>query len=160
MAPPVKTVAILVGNPALSSILTMVLAASPGLRVRAFESLAAITTYMRLAPVDLVVVDFDCAESPAPDAARTLYSDMQITPRFDVVALASEVSSAVKSSSIQAGIDEIIVKPMSPKYLLERVIARLHRKTAPRPAPRAADPRPLPSNVVPLFPNGQHQPVY
>ena len=159
MAAAIKTVAILVGNPALSSILSMVLAASPNLRVRAFESLRALTTYMQLAPVDLVVVDFDCKEAPAPEAARTLYSDMDISPRFDVVALASEVSAEVKQASIGSGIDEIIVKPMSPRYLLERVLSRLHRKAA-RPAPRPAESRPLPNNVVPLFPNGEHQPVY
>ena len=54
-----RTVAILVSNPALSSILGMVLAATPSLRVRPFESLLALSTYMRLAPVDLIVADLD-----------------------------------------------------------------------------------------------------
>ncbi|MBN9310249.1 MAG: hypothetical protein J0J13_13165, partial [Devosia sp.] len=32
---------------------------------------------------------------------------------------------------IAAGIDEVIVKPMSPKYLVERVRSRLARRAAP-----------------------------
>jgi len=157
MAGPAKTVAILVSNPALSSILTVVLAAAPSLRVRPFETLEALTVYMRLAPVDLLVLDFDCEHAPAPRAAREVFADSGIDPRFQLVALASDVSPEVKQASVRAGIDEIIVKPMSPRYLLERVLSRLQR-AEPRPAPRA--PRKWPSNVVPLFPNGDHQPVY
>jgi CheY-like chemotaxis protein len=156
MPGPAKTVAILVGNSALSSILTLVLAAAPSLRVRSFESLVALSTYMRLAPVDLVVLDFDCEHAPAAEAAQALQSDPRIERGFQVVALAGRVGPEIKQASIRAGIEEIIVKPMSPKYLLERVLSRLQRV----PPKAAATPRPMPTNVVPLFPNGDHQPVY
>lgn len=155
MPGPAKTVAILVGNSALSSILTMVLAAAPGLRVRPFESFVALATYMRLAPVDLVVLDFECEHAAAAEAARQLHDDHRIAGRFVVLALAGRVSPEVKQASIRAGIDEVIVKPMSPKYLLERVLSRLQR--TPKAAP---PPPPMPSNVVPLFPNGEHHPHY
>jgi two-component system phosphate regulon response regulator PhoB len=154
MAEPAKVVAVLVANPALSSILSMVLASVPSLRVRPFETKLALTTYMRLAPVDLVVSDFDSESAPADRLAAELRGDGSLERHdFQVIALASKVTAETKQASIRAGIDEIIVKPMSPKYLLERVLARLQRQP-PRP-PRAPIARRRPdfagTNVVPLF---------
>jgi two-component system phosphate regulon response regulator PhoB len=152
---PAKVVALLVSSPALSSILGTVLASAPSLRVRPFESQLALTTYMRLAPVDLVVSDFDCERAPADQLARDLHADANLERHdFQVIALATRVTPHTKQASIEAGIDEIIVKPMSPKYLLERVLSRLQRKAGaarriPRVLPRAPDYSG--SNVVPLF---------
>ena len=50
MSQPLKTVAVLVANPALSSILSTTLAAAPGLRVRPFETEEALRAYLKLAP--------------------------------------------------------------------------------------------------------------
>ena len=155
MSEPAKVVAVLVSNPALSSILSMVLASVPTLRVRPFESEVALTTYMRLAPVDLIVSDFDSQIAPADRVAQALHADRSLERRdFQVIALASEVTAEMKKASISAGIDEIIVKPMSPKYLLERVLSRLQRSSQ---APRAPG-RPVRrdisganGNVIPLF---------
>ncbi|HHY50064.1 MAG TPA: hypothetical protein GYA10_09995 [Alphaproteobacteria bacterium] len=155
MAEQAKIVAVLVSNPALSSILSMVLASVPTLRVRPFESQLALTTYMRLAPVDLIVSDFDNETAPADKVARELRSDRALERRsFQVIALASTVTAETKRASISAGIDEIIVKPMSPKYLLERVLARLQRPGHVAPLsgpPLAAAIPPRASNVIPLF---------
>jgi two-component system phosphate regulon response regulator PhoB len=151
VAEPSKVVAILVANPALSSILSMVLASVPSLRVRPFESQLALTTYMRLAPVDLIVSDFDCDMAPADRVARDLHGDRHLERSdFQMIALASRVTAETKQASITAGIDEIIVKPMSPKYLLERVLARLRRVSGPAPRPPVRQ-IPLGGNVVPLF---------
>jgi DNA-binding response OmpR family regulator len=156
MSEQARVVAVLVSNPALSSILSMVLASVPTLRVRSFETEAALTTYMRLAPVDLVVADFDSRSAPADRVAQALRSDNSIDRHdFQVIALASEVTAETKTASITAGIDEIIIKPMSPKYLLERVLSRLQRR--PRPAARAPVRARRPdvarsgANVIPLF---------
>src|SRR5262245_61539355 len=131
MSEPAKVVAVLVSNPALSSILSMVLASVPTLRVRPFESELALTTYMRLAPVDLILSDFDSQSAPADRVAQALHTDRSLERRsFQVIALASEVTAEMKKASISAGIDEIIVKPMSPKYLLERVLSRLQRRSS------------------------------
>lgn len=159
MAEPSRTIAILVANPALSSILSMVMASVPSYRVRPFESELALATYMRLAPVDIVVTDFDNTSDRADRVARSLRDDDSITCRdFQVIALASAVSPETKQLCIAAGIDEVILKPMSPKYLVERVQSRLARRAA-RPLP----PRPLRtgtlrrpdfsqySNVIPLW---------
>ncbi len=156
MSEPAKVVAVLVSNPALSSILSMVLASVPSLRVRPFESEVALTTYMRLAPVDLIVSDFDSQSAPADRVARALHDDRSLErQKFQVIALASEVTAEMKKASISAGIDEIIVKPMSPKYLLERVLSRLQRPPPlPPRTPGRTDRRDLSqagSNVIPFF---------
>ena len=152
MSEQAKVVAVLVSNPALSSILSMVLASVPTLRVRPFESQVALATYMRLAPVDLIVSDFDSERAPADRVARDLHADRSIERRdFQMIALASEVTAATKQASISAGIDEIIVKPMSPKYLLERVLSRLQRRVVPPRAVARPQPSFAGSNVIPLF---------
>ncbi len=126
-----RTVAVLVANPALSSILSVTLASSPYLRVRPFESQIALTTYLRLAPVDLIVCDFDSVEARADLLAEHLRHDGTFERRdFQIIALASTLTPDIKRASIHAGIDEIIMKPMSPRYLVERVISRLTRRAA------------------------------
>jgi two-component system, OmpR family, phosphate regulon response regulator PhoB len=141
MLPQPKTVAILMANPALSSILTMTLAAAPSLRVRAFESELALRNYLRIASADLVVTDFDSTIIPElrDDAAAS---------RPQVVALAA------RALPLPPGVDEIILKPMSPRYLLERVLARLAkpRLAAPaRPGLHKRDWSKFGDNIVPLF---------
>jgi DNA-binding response OmpR family regulator len=146
-----KVVAVMAANPALSSILAVVLAASPGIRVRSFQSVAELTTYMHLAPVDVAVLDFEHAEAPADRVSFDLRHDNDhVEHDFSVIALTRRVSAATRRVAVASGIDEVIVKPMSPRYLLERVEARLRRHiAAPMPAAAVvlrAD------NVVPLFP--------
>ena len=160
MAEPIKTVAVLVANPALSSILSMTLAGVSALRVRPFETQLALITYLRLASADLVVADFDSVASRADKLADDLRHDRVIGARdLQVIALASQLTPEIKMASIHAGIDEIIMKPMSPKYLVERVLARLAKKKAgsalpPRPemhlSLRRRDWSSFGDNVVPL----------
>lgn len=151
MASHTAVVAILVSNPALSALLVATLASSPTLRIRPFVSQLALSTYMRLAPVDLVVCDFD-GDTPADRLTSDLRADPAIEhTAFRVIALASRIDAAIKTASLQAGIDEIIVKPMSPRYLLERVLSRLSRRAAPSAPLRRPTPLQWPANVIPLF---------
>jgi DNA-binding response OmpR family regulator len=156
MSEPLKTVAVLVANPALSSILSMTLAGATQLRVRPFETQIALTTYLHLAPADLVVADFDSVPARADRLAEELRGDRAIASRdLQIIALASELTPETKLASIHAGIDEIIMKPMSPKYLVERVLARLAKKNAATTRARAGlrrkDWSRFGDNVVPLF---------
>ncbi|MEO8758099.1 MAG: hypothetical protein ABI398_10170 [Devosia sp.] len=155
MMPPIKTVAVLVANPALSSILSMTLAGASSLRVRPFDTQLALFTYLHLAPADLVVVDFDSIASRADRLAEDLRGDLAIPSRdLQIIALASELTPETKIASIHAGIDEIIMKPMSPRYLVERVLARLAKRAILRPERRAlrkTDWSRFGDNVVPLF---------
>ena len=161
-----RTIAVLVGNPALSSILTMTLAASPALKVRPFESTLALSIYLRIAPIDLLVLDLDSRNLPAAQVMRELHFDLGLErPEFEVIALTSRVTPALREAGHSAGIDEIVVKPMSPRYLLERVEARIAaaRKPdlppAPRPSPPLAPPPDL-SNVIPLWTRNRPMPTH
>lgn len=137
MAAPLKTVAVLVANPALSSILSMTLAGAPALRVRPFETEAALRSYLEVAHADLVVADFDSLPARADRLAGRLRSNPAIARSMQIVALASDISTDIRAASVDAGIDEIIMKPMSPRYLVERVLARL---AATKPADRRRGP--------------------
>ena len=139
MAEPLKTVAVLVGNPALSSILSMTLAGASSLRVRPFETQRALVTYLHLAPADLVVADFDSEAARADRLAEDLRGDTHIAHRLQIVALASALSSETKAASMRTGIDEIIMKPMSPRYLVERVLARLAVRRSAMPGADRVD---------------------
>lgn len=128
-----KTVALLTANPALTSILSAVLATEPGLRVRSFEARTPLNAYMRIAPVDLLVSDFDNVLDRADALARHLRHDGLLVRRdFQVIALARSIGEDTRIHCTRAGIDEVIVKPMSPKYLVERVRARLRRPSGYR----------------------------
>lgn len=158
MAEPLSTIAIIVANPALSSILSATLAASPRLRVRPFETQAALATYLRLAPVELVVADFDSEAARADLLAKELRQDRNLlTTDMQIIALASAVTAEVRAASVDAHIDEIVMKPMSPGYLLERVSARLLRRKRLQPAEASLRGRAIRDwsrfgdNIVPLF---------
>ena len=155
MAQPIKTVAVLVANPALSSILSMTLARVPALRVRPFDTQLALVTYLHLAPAELVIADFDSVHWRADALAEDLREDRRINlPYLQIIALASSVTPETKAASIHAGIDEIIMKPMSPKYLVERVLARLAQSRPPEPERRRSrrhDWSKFGDNVVSLF---------
>jgi DNA-binding response OmpR family regulator len=171
MGETIRTIAVLAANPALSSILTMVLAADSRLRVREFAGLPALSTYMSLTPVDLLVCDFDSETARADMVATSLRSNENLVRRdFQIIALARTISIDTKPTSIRAGIDEVIVKPMSPRYLHERILSRLRHPRAPSIAapfysgPERSNrvkPRDLPfhrpesrgDNVVSLFPD-------
>jgi DNA-binding response OmpR family regulator len=153
MTAPLKTVAVLVANPALSSILSMTLAGARALRVRAFETEGGLRAYLQVAPADLVVADFDSLPARADRLAERLRGDEVMSARLQIVALASARSVEAQLTSNREGIDEIIMKPMSPRYLVERVLARLARARVPE-IPRGFHKRDwstFGANVVPLF---------
>jgi len=101
--------------------------------------------------------------------------DARLAPRdLPVIALTRAITPPMRQQAISAGIDEVLVKPMSPRHLLQRVQARLLnrsvvgalgsgyrgperrnrtpvRPSEPRPARRQTD------NVVPLFPDRRAQ---
>lgn len=153
------TVAVLVENPALGSILTATLAASPHLRVRSFATRLALSTYARIAPVDMVVIDLDGLDTDA----LVVPTGVDALP-IETIGLCSSVSEEGMRRLKAAGISEMLVKPMSPRYLLERVLSRLARRAilvrepvAPTPPPPEAhvgvvrDWRAYGDNIVLLF---------
>ncbi len=102
------------------------------------------------------MADFDSEAARADRLATDLRADAAVAFReFQIIALASALTLETKAASLHAGIDEIIMKPMSPKYLVERVLARLAKaKPSPqperRPTLKRGDWSVFGDNVVPL----------
>ncbi|WP_052726248.1 response regulator [Devosia epidermidihirudinis] len=169
MSEPAKVVAIIAANPALSSLLTMVVAGDSHLKVRQFESELELIAYMRLAPVHMLVCDFDREGRPAYEMVEGIrLNNHLISQDVPVIALTRTITPPMRHQAISAGIDEVIVKPMSPRHLLQRIQTRLKtrsvvgalggyrgpdrrdRITMPKPSPTPA--RRNTDNVIPLFP--------
>lgn len=126
MPPLTPTIAVLSTSPALASILGAALRQSAPWRVREFRDPRALNAYMRIAPVNLLVCDYQLGASTAADIASAIRCDPQIASRnLQIVAMSRTVDQAMRRDCVSAGIDEVIVKPMSPLYLHERVSARL-----------------------------------
>ncbi|WP_046103700.1 response regulator [Devosia chinhatensis] len=171
MTVPGKKIAILAANSALTAVLTMVVAGDSRLRVRPFESEAELFAYMRIAPLDMLVVDFDREGRPAFEMVEAIRLDTSFVSRdLPVIALTRAITPPMRQQAISAGIDEVVVKPMSPRHLLQRVQARLitrsvvgalgqgyrgpeRRARTPMPRPLSHPGRRFGDNVVPLFPD-------
>lgn len=171
MTAPGKKVAILAANPALTAVLTMVVAGDSRLRVRPFESESELFAYMRIAPLDMLVVDFDREGRPAYEMVEAIRLNPGFMSReLPVIALTRAITPPMRQQAISAGIDEVVVKPMSPRHLLQRIQARLinrsvigalglgyrgpdRRARMPNPRPQSNPGRRYTDNVVPLFPD-------
>ena len=170
MTQPAKVVAIIAASPALSSLLAMVVAGDSQLKVRLFKSELELIAYMRLAPIDMLVCDFDREERPAHELVESIRLNGELlSQEVPVIALTRRITAPMRHQAISAGIDEVIVKPMSPRHLLQRIQARLRsrsivgmlggyrgperRNRAVMPAPQPLPARRTTDNVVPLFPN-------
>lgn len=171
MSAPGKTIAIMAANPALNALLSMVLAGDHRLRVRPFDSEAELFAYMRIAPLDMLVVDFDREGRAAYEMVEAIRLDPGFVSRdLPVIALTRAITPPMRQQAISAGIDEVVVKPMSPRHLLQRVQARLlnrsvvgalgfgyrgpeRRDRVPLPKPELHPGRRLADNVIPLFPD-------
>jgi two-component system, OmpR family, phosphate regulon response regulator PhoB len=128
---PAPTIAVLSTSPALASILGATLRRGRDWRVREFRDTRSLSAYMRIAPVAILVTDYRLENATAADVAHDLRSDALVISRHvQIIALSKTVDTSMRQRCVQAGIDEVIMKPMSPLYLEERVTARL--KSVPR----------------------------
>jgi two-component system phosphate regulon response regulator PhoB len=129
-----KVIAIIAANPALSSLLAMVVAGDSRLRVRQFDDEIELIAYMRIAPIDMLVCDFDRDGRPAYELVESLRLNTALVSQdVPVIALTRSITPPMRHQAISAGIDEVIIKPMSPRHLLQRIQARLR----PRPVVQA-----------------------
>ena len=99
---PVPTIAVLSNSPALASVLGATLRRGHGWRVREFCDHRALSIRN---------------------------GDDLASRHVQIIALSRTVDSEMRRRCVQAGIDEVIVKPMSPVYLEERIAARLANGT-------------------------------
>lgn len=123
---PIPTIAVLSNSPALASVLGATLRREHTWRVREFCDHRALGDYMRIAPLALLVTDYDLDRVTAADVALSIRNSDDIASRHvQIIALSRTVDGEMRRHCVQAGIDEVIVKPMSPVYLEERIAARL-----------------------------------
>ncbi|MCF6303101.1 MAG: response regulator [Devosiaceae bacterium] len=119
-----KTVAVLTQSPALSSIIAMVLDCEEDLNVQIFGRAELLKRHARIVPNDLIVCDFQIGSSTAPKLAIEL-RQMNSEKRFSFIMLTAHVDTQIRQACAFANIDEVIVKPMSPLFLRDRVLAQL-----------------------------------
>ncbi|WP_404405589.1 response regulator [Pelagibacterium halotolerans] len=126
MTESVPTVAVLSSSPALVSILGATLRSRRDWRVREFRDARSLNAYMRIAPVAMLVSDFTFEDGNLATLAQAIRNDeMVISKHVQIIALSRTVSPRMRRECVTAGIDEVIVKPMSPIYLKERIGARI-----------------------------------
>jgi DNA-binding response OmpR family regulator len=115
------SVAMLAANPALAGILARALETDGGHKVATFEGIEALTTYLRLTPVDIVVLDTELPGAPAIDIARGLRAHLKLaSDDFSIIAL-TQTPAPFHRPLLVAGIDAVLQKPVSPARLLATV---------------------------------------
>lgn len=164
------SIAMLAGNPAFSGILQRTLQVDGGHRVASFEGVEALTTYLRISPVDVVVLDTELPGAPAIDIARGLRQHLRLAADdFCIVAL-TRTPPPFHKPLLAAGIDRVLMKPVTPGTLLatveglfeaQRAVATAHAPAAIGPMVRpfeAASAGPVRvGNVIPLFGEGRER---
>lgn len=159
-------IAMLTGNPAFSGILRRALHEDGGHKVVGFEGIEAMTTYLRISPVDLVILDTDLPGAPAIDIARGLRQHTKLASAdFRIVAL-TRAPTAFHKPLLTAGIDRVLSKPITPAALLatveglfevERAVATGTGSTIRPFEPATAAPQVRVANVIPLFGEGRER---
>ncbi len=142
-------VAVLTSSPALGSILAMVLDCEEHLNVQTFSCIAALECHMRIAPVDLLVCDHDVEDTTAPRFVAQLRRSNPARS-FEAIMLSASMSQELRQACRFAPIEEVIIKPMSPLFVRDRVNSRLRNM-------QARDENPLTGNSFSL-PLGGHMP--
>ena len=79
-----------------------------------------------LQPPDLILVDWMLPKRSGIDVCRALRDDAR-TAHVPVILLTAKAQAAEVERGMEAGADDYIVKPFSPKEMLERVEALLAR---------------------------------
>ncbi|MCD7059414.1 response regulator [Pelagibacterium xiamenense] len=126
MTESVPTIAVLSSSPALASILGATLRSRRDWRVREFRDARSLNAYMRIAPVAMLVSDFTLEDGSLTSLAHSIRNDeMVISKHVQIIAMSRTISPGMRRDCVAAGIDEVIVKPMSPIYLKERIGARI-----------------------------------
>lgn len=157
-----RSIAMLAANPAFAAILGRSLEQEGGHQVASFAGIEALTTFLRISPVDLVVLDTDLPGAPAIDIARGLRTHLRLaSTEFSIVAL-TRTPEPFHKPLLAAGIDAVLVKPVVPVDLIacvdslfapRRAVAMAQQASA-RPLVHAAAPARI-GNVIPLFGEGR-----
>jgi CheY-like chemotaxis protein len=157
-----KTIAMLAANPALASIFSSALEDGDH-RTAVFSSLPALSTFLRIAPVDVAILNLDMPWTEMVQTVRALKAGPRsANPLLKVIVLTHAVPFV--GSLAGSGIAALLVKPVTPAKLTAAVTELLgdtvpaqpatprHIPLARRvPAPREPGAGVRQGNVIPLF---------
>ncbi len=170
MTPEKKHIAIITASPALGSIIALVLEDEEQLHVEQFDNTDTLMAHMRIVPFDLIVMDYNLEQTSAAQLVLNLRRALP-NRQFETMVLTSSITPEIKLACKFARIDEVVIKPMSPVFLKERVLSRmqirhfvqdgLSDQSAPETSDTVLEKDAHPNwggNVVPLFKSG-HPPL-
>jgi len=103
---------------------------SSGYRVRRAESVRAAQEAIRQALPDLVILDWMLPDRPGIELLRELRRDER-TRSLPVIVLTARGAEGDRVAGLDAGADDYVVKPFSPRELVSRVRA-VFRRRAPQ----------------------------
>jgi len=165
----IKSIALLAANPAFGAIVGSGLQSEARLKVYAFESIEAVTTFIRISPIDLVILDADSLPADIGETVTGLRQLPMWAQRDLSLMLLTRAEPAFHPALIAQGIDIVHGKPVSPARLLDSVRGQLHLRAAGpivdgiyrgperrrnRGTNRVAPALPRQDNVVQLFAKG------
>lgn len=136
-------VLVLTHSEALGSILAATLS---GADINAHQALTVrdAVGLLRLHPIKFLISDFEVAGQNVLGFVPALRRAVPYR-KFETIALTRDITSDIQHICHSVGIDEVIVKPMSPRFLRERILSRAHKHS------ENAAPENLGENVVSLF---------
>jgi two-component system, OmpR family, phosphate regulon response regulator PhoB len=156
-----QTIALLSANPAFGSILGRTINEAGYPRVALFSSLPALSTYLRIAPVDLAILSLDDTWARLVRVVDQLKNPLRCAnPLLEVMVLTH--SAPLVSSLSGTSVAAILTKPVSPGQLAAAIARALSpERTASKRRPMEtlrAGPRQyrtvvnqVSGNVIPLF---------
>lgn len=125
-----KKIALLAANPAFGAIVGAGLQCEARLKVYTFETLDAVATFMRISPIDLVILDADGLPADVTASVAALRQEPRRIQQDLSVMLLTRAAPAFHAALLGQGIDLIHGKPVSPARLLDSVKTQLHMRAA------------------------------
>ncbi len=156
----IKTIAILSPNQAFASILRVILANNKGLRVRLFSDEVALSQYINIAPIDLLIIDNEKIDYQTISTISFLQNNYGHANNFHIIVLGNKIERGISAFCNRVNISQIIIKPASPSFLEERILAILDGAIRARKPnirqnigrnDKAIDPTLLGDNIIALF---------
>jgi CheY-like chemotaxis protein len=165
-----RSIAMLAGNPAFAAIFSRAMEDTGVYRVPVFESVMALSTFLRIAPVDVAVLNLDVPWNELVETAHSLkHAHRSANPLLDIIVLVQ--AEPLVAPSPDSGISAALTKPTTPAQLMAAIDKVLAEQQRPRPghirhvpAARRASITPAMhpivervGNVIPLFAHGRER---
>ncbi|MET3898859.1 two-component system phosphate regulon response regulator PhoB [Devosia sp. UYZn731] len=125
-----KRIALLAANPAFGAIVGSSLQSEARLKVFPFQSLEAVTTFIRISPIDMVILDADSVPADIVETVTALRDLPKRAQQDLALMLLTRAEPAFHAALLAQGIDVVHGKPVAPGRLLESVRSQLNMRAA------------------------------